>query len=96
MDLQRLADEVHDEQSLLEFMKFLSIDAKDGREKEKNIPSSPYGSGANGWENGSIDGFLEAATRWGRSSIDGLKLYEKPNNPWKRVAQILYMGKIYE
>jgi hypothetical protein len=96
MDLQKLADEVLDEQSLLEFMEALSADAKDEREKEKITPSPPYGPGANGWENSYIDTFLDAAASWGLESVNGLEFYKKPINPWKRVAQILYMGKIYE
>ncbi|MGN7411668.1 hypothetical protein [Paenibacillus sp. SAF-068] len=39
---------------------------------------------------------MEAAAEWGQVSVDGLIHYEKPDNPWKRCAQIMYMGKIYE
>ncbi|TJY43074.1 hypothetical protein E5161_04035 [Cohnella pontilimi] len=48
------------------------------------------------WENNSIESFLEAIHDWGKASINGLEFYEKPDNSWKRCAQILYMGKIYE
>lgn len=48
------------------------------------------------WENNTIELFLEAAVEWGTISKDGLQYYEKPENPWKRCAQIIYMGKIYE
>ncbi|RJG22786.1 hypothetical protein DQX05_16270 [Paenibacillus thiaminolyticus] len=48
------------------------------------------------WENESIEAFLEAVYEGGLTSIDGLTYFNKPNNPWKRCAQILYMGKIYE
>ncbi|WP_458125925.1 DUF7660 family protein [Paenibacillus sp. Z3-2] len=44
----------------------------------------------------SITSFLEATAKWGQESLDGLLHYKKPDNPWKRCAQIMYMGKIYE
>lgn len=46
--------------------------------------------------NESVEAFLEAAQEWGNASMHGLEHYEKPENPWKRCAQMLYMGKIYE
>jgi hypothetical protein len=87
VDLHKLADEVTDEKA---------SDWGDEQEKEKVASSSPYGPGANGWENGSIGAFLGAAAGWGMASINGLRFYQKPDNPWRRAAQILYMGKIYE
>ncbi|MDO7907668.1 hypothetical protein Q5741_14755 [Paenibacillus sp. JX-17] len=50
----------------------------------------------NSWENTTITSFLEAAAEWGAASVDGLHAYDKPDNPWRRCAQILYMGKMYE
>jgi hypothetical protein len=51
-DLRALADQVTDEPSFVQFVLALSADWEDEREKEKASPSSPYGPGANGWENG--------------------------------------------
>jgi hypothetical protein len=96
VDLSNMADEVCDEASFLAFLEALAADKEDEQQKELAKPDSPYGSGANGWENGTIDSFLEAAASWGVASINGLKFYKKPDNPWCRAAQILYMGKIYE
>ncbi|BFH69878.1 hypothetical protein J27TS7_26190 [Paenibacillus dendritiformis] len=79
--LFELADEVTDEKSFLHFMSELRKDRVNHREE---------------WENESIEAFLEAASEWGLASNDGLPYYNKPHNPWKRCAQILYMGKIYE
>lgn len=95
-NLEALLDSVNDEQSFLRFLQALAEDWKDEQDKELAKPSSPYGPGANGWENGTIGGYLEAAARWGDASVDGLRFYEKSNNPWKRAAQILHMGKLYE
>ena len=94
--LSELRDAVVDEESFVRFLSALAEDRADEVAKEKRNPSSPYGPGANGWENGTIESFLERASAWAESSRDGLEYYEKPKNPWKRCADIIYMGKIYE
>lgn len=95
-DLHALADGVTDESSLIEFLSALAGDREDELTKEANNPSSPYGPGANGWENGSIEAFLGAASAWAEGSKNGMPYYTPPTNPWTRMAQILHMGKIYE
>lgn len=94
--LEAILDSVNDEQSFLRFLQALAADWEDEQQKELANPSSPYGLGTNGWENGTIGAYLDAAVSWGDSSIDGLRFYEKPSNPWKRAADILHMGKLYE
>lgn len=94
--LEGILDAVNDEQSFLRFVQALAEDWEDEQQKELANPSSPYGPGANGWENGTIGAYLNAAVRWGDESIGGLRFYEKPSNAWKRAAQILHMGKLYE
>ncbi|MGO4730484.1 DUF7660 family protein [Paenibacillus sp. 2KB_22] len=79
--LFELVNEVEDEVTFMAFLQQLSKDRKDLADE---------------WQNDSIASFLEAAAEWGQASVDGLIHYEKPDNPWKRCAQILYMGKIYE
>jgi hypothetical protein len=96
VNLQTILESVADEQSFLQFMQALAEDWEDEQESERAKPSSPYGPGANGWENGTVGAYLDAAVRWGEASINALAVYEKPANPWKRAAQILYMGKLYE
>jgi hypothetical protein len=96
IDLKALADKVVDEPTLREFMIALAADWEDEREKEKVAPSSPYGPGANGWENGTIAAFLERAASWGEDSAGGNESYSPPENPWKRCAHILLAGKFYE
>jgi hypothetical protein len=95
-NLQTLLDSVADERSFLQFLEALATDWKDEQQKEHTNPSSPYGPGPNGWENDTIGEYLDAAVRWGEDSIGGLEFYENPTNSWKRAAQILYMGKLYE
>ncbi|WP_223164561.1 DUF7660 family protein [Massilia rubra] len=96
IDLSTMADAVHDEPSFLAFLEALRADWLDEQRKEKEQPSSPYGPGANGWENHTIGDFLDAAHSWGEASAEGLRYYKVPDNPWCRMAQILWMGKIYE
>jgi len=95
-DIMDLSNKVNDEKSFIEFINALSADCADEVEKEKINPSPPFGPGANGWENGTIENFLEAAAAWASQSINGTELYKKPENPWTRCAQILSMGKYYE
>lgn len=99
--IKRVLDAVRDEESFLRFLEALAADRANEVEKEKTDPSPPYSPGANGWENGTIETFLEAAAEWGRASTNGLQfcgesVYEKPDNPWKRCADIIYMGKLQE
>ncbi|WP_374015831.1 hypothetical protein ABU162_15705 [Paenibacillus thiaminolyticus] len=79
--LFELVDEVTDEKSFLHFLNELRKDWTSHEEE---------------WENESIEAFLEAAYKWGWTSTEGLSYYNKSGNTWKRCAQILYMGKIYE
>lgn len=95
-DLYSLAMSVVDEVGFIRFVAALAADRADERVKEAVNPASPYGPGANGWENGTIEEFLDAASDWAEASINGLPYYEKPTNPWTRCATILLMGKHYE
>jgi hypothetical protein len=95
-DLETLLDTVCDEDSFVRFLEALAAERADEVEKEKTKPSSPYGPGANGWENGTIEAFLKCASAWAQVSKHGLQFYAKPSNPWKRCADIIFAGKIYE
>jgi len=96
LDLHALADQVTDESSLIDFISALAGDREDELAKEAISPTSPFGPGANGWENGTIEAFLGAASAWAEGSKNGLPLYTPPQNPWTRMAHILHMGKLYE
>lgn len=95
-DLFELEKEVHDEASFLVFVEALMKDKIEEGQKEKAHPSSPFSPGANGWENGTIAAFLEAAIAWARDTAKGTPSYKKPDNPWRRCAQILHAGKFCE
>ena len=59
-----LLEQVTDRESFLAFVRALAADREDEVAKEQVQPSSPYGPGANGWENATIEAFLEAALAW--------------------------------
>lgn len=94
--LSNALDRVTDERSFLDFLTALASDWFSEAEIEATTPSSPYSSGALGWENGSIGAFLEASCAWANASAKGLKYYTPSENPWRRTADILMAGKIYE
>ena len=96
IDLLELADTVVDEPTFIGFLQALARDWKNAEEAEAETPSSPYGPSALGWENWTFGAIIESSAAWAEASSDGLRFYEKPENPWQRVAQILAMGKFYE
>ena len=95
-NLQELADAVVDERTFVRFIAALAEDWEDECRKEAEHPSSPYGPGANGWENGTIGAFLESASAWADASKQDSQFYAVPSNPWRRAAHILLAGKFYE
>lgn len=83
--------DVKDEISLISFLESLKKDWQEGLNREELNKSSTFGTSPKGWENGSIGQFLEAAIAYAKDTSK-----ETNNNPWQRMAQIVYAGKIYE
>ena len=96
--LIKLRDEVHDEKSFLKFVRALIADRVDEIKREKETPSSPYSSGVNGWENLTVEDYLNSAAAWVEDSNFGRNLPGKVflDNCWHQYATFLYAGKIYE
>jgi hypothetical protein len=94
--LNVLLERVNSAESLLAFIAALAKDRRDAVVAEKDNPSSPFGPDAGGWENTSIEDFLEGATAWAGDTNFGLTLGLSPDNPWKRFAVFLYLGTTYE
>jgi len=90
-DLYDLEKRVYDRESFLAFVQALADDREGEVMEEKTTPSSPWGPGAHGWENGSIEQFLDAALRWAH---DSGQLPAEPS--WQAFAQFLHLGKLYE
>ena len=78
--LENLLKLVCDEKSYLVFLDALADD---------------FANGGNGWEQGSVDGFLGAAHAWGNSTSDHPDFDFTKGNPWQRCAWIIFAGKFY-
>lgn len=87
---------VHDEETFLQFLLALRDDREASVAKEAAAPSSPNGPDAGGWENTTIERFLDTAVRWARDSVNGNPFYQRPDNPWRRCADVLFAAKSYE
>ncbi|MDF3199158.1 hypothetical protein P3C29_10715 [Pseudomonas sp. 1912-s] len=96
INLDELLKTVDDEQSFIGFVKALGMDFAEERLLEETSPSSPYGPGALGRENGSIDTFLDAAAAWATASSRSSPVSASRSNVWQRCAAILLAGKFYE
>ena len=86
---------VKDEASFIEFLNILAQDKEAEEAQEKAAPSSPYGPGALGWENGTISRYLEAASACGQAHLSNGGIVPGAN-PWRICAEILLAGKYYE
>jgi len=72
---------VVDEETFVAFLNALEID---------------FNRNSGEWQNTSIGPFLECAAAWAQDTKGGVNDYVVPKNPWKRAAEIIYCGKIYE
>ena len=54
--------------SFLSFVRALVDDRRTSVAAERVAPSGPYGPDAGGWENSTIEAFLEAALAWAMAS----------------------------
>jgi len=100
-NLNELYEKVVDETTFLFFVKALVEDRRSAIQLEEANPSSPYGPDAGGWENISIEDYLESAIAWAEDSNFGRKMAFKElelNNvsPWRRIAAFLMAGRVYE
>jgi len=96
MELHEQLATVNDERSFLAFARALQLDRVAAVAAESRVPSLPYGQDAGGWENVSIESFLESALAWAEASDFGASQGLASTNLWKKFAVFLYCGKIYE
>jgi hypothetical protein len=93
--LYKKLDAVVDKKSFLTFVKILVADRRNEVAKEKENLCTHWEVDANGWEHGTIEGYLEAAVAWAEDSQG--HSFELPEEAsWRAFAQFLYCGKIYE
>ncbi|WP_315729102.1 hypothetical protein [Bradyrhizobium sp. SZCCHNS2015] len=95
-ELMTRLEAVTDANSFLAFVHALIADRESAVQLEKAHPSSPWGPDAGGWENVRIETYLEAAAAWAESTDFGVSQGGAANNLWRRFAEFLFVGKIYE
>jgi hypothetical protein len=96
MDVTTLLEGVSDQVSFLAFARQLQADRARSAERELSEASSALTPDAGGWENTTIEAFLQAAISWAEDSKFGASQGLSTNNPWRQFATFLYCGKIYE
>jgi hypothetical protein len=64
-------DQVQDMEWFFHFVRALIGDRLDAAEAEVKTPSSPYGPDAGGWENTSIEDYLDCALAWAEDTSMG-------------------------
>jgi hypothetical protein len=82
---------VCDEVTFLAFVQALAQDCRLASEVDEGEHGAPRG-----WQNESIDSFLDAAVAWAHDSNFGRRQGLPEDSPWRRFAVFLYCGKIYE
>jgi hypothetical protein len=81
VQLHERHEAVNDEATFLAFVQALAADRQQDAE---------------GWENDSIEDFLESASSWAEDSNFGSRQGLSSVSLWKKFAVLLYCGKIYE
>lgn len=86
-------ESVEDRSTFLKFAR--SVHAEQFARNHQD-PGTPYGPDSMGWENASIERFLEAALAWANDSDFGGPVGLSAANPWRLFAQFLRAGESYE
>ena len=87
---------VHDRESFFTFVAALTADRRASAAADGITLSSPYGPESGGWENVTIESFLEAALSWAEATGMGESQGLPAAPTWRGFAAFLYCGKIYE
>ena len=96
MDLPELLEAVSDRESFFAFVRALIADRQASILAEGVSSSGRYGPDAGGWENTTIEAFLEAALAWAEDSEMGTRQGLPEHPSWASFAAFLYCGKICE
>lgn len=90
IDLNAKCDAVVDRETFFEFVAALVTHRETAAQAEAASPAPPYGPDAGGWENVTIEAYLEACVAWARES----RLPMEPS--WQSFARMLRAGVVYE
>ena len=96
MELHQILEQVDDRASFFEFVRLLVLDRQRAAKQQLENPDSPYGPDSGGWENTTIDSYLDAALGWAEDTDMGTTQGLSPIPSWREFATFLYLGKIYE
>ena len=94
MNIFDALEEVHDRASFVRWVEALIEDRKIAARLENERPQYYSLSGANDWQNGTIEDYLEAALSCVEDNLPQRELMSEPS--WRSLANFLYAGKIYE
>ena len=85
-ELHDQVEAVTDEASFLKFVEALRQDRIAEETAQHTVEIDHCGRGPNGWENHSIDAFLEATSRWAEASDFGKTQGVSDDELWKKFA----------
>src|SRR5258706_13437717 len=97
MNLYEMAEKVDSKESFLRFVEALAEDAAAAHAESDRTPDGKVNLSPSGWENGSIESFLDAMAAWAtaNSGITRKPIVSK-HASWRAFAEILHAGKFYE
>jgi hypothetical protein len=96
-ELHEMAEQVNSKESFIAFVNALAADRAKEVEIEKKNPSNPYGPGACGWENVTIEACLQSMAAWASTTSAETGRPSVPEEAsWRTFAKMLYAAKIYE
>ena len=84
-------ERVESREAFLAFLKSLQLDCESEHAGTASARSPAYGPGPRGWENRTIEAFLDAMHAW---AVDSGALPVEPT--WRAMAQLFLAGKAYE
>ena len=96
MQLHQLAESVLGPEVFLAIRGCSPARSRVGCLSEKAPAVDRYGPEPGGWENVTVETFLEAAHAWAEATNFGARQGLGEASPWKKFAVFLYCGKIYE
>ena len=81
----------------MRFVQALAEDAAAAHAESDRTPDEKLNLSPRGWENGSIESFLDAMAAWAaaNSAVTGKPMVSE-HASWRAFAEILHAGKFYE
>jgi hypothetical protein len=96
MTPEEALQDVTDAVTFLRFAQALELERRVDKEREASVVSSPYSATSLGWENVSIEDFLESAVAWAKDTGWASRDLSEPASMWRAFADFLHAGKVYE